>query len=352
MAPARRSTIVLLALTFSFAWSFRYATRADDAAGTDKASGEMVQAAKAFLDSLSDEQRKKATYEFKDDERLNWHFIPKARNGLPLAEMKDAQRELAKKLLASGMSPKGNVKASTIINLEPILKEIEKGSGPKRDSGLYYFTVFGRPDPAQTWAWRVEGHHLALNFTVMGDRAIASAPAFMGSNPADVRDGPSKGLRALGEEEDLGRAFVKSLAPEQQKTAIIAAKAYNDIVTGNQREAKLKQFEGLAASEMSAEQKAALMDLVGLYANRHRRELADQDLKRIASAGVDKVYFAWAGSLEKGQGHYYRIHGPTFLIEYDNTQNNANHIHSVWRDLQNDFGGDLLKKHYQETPHP
>jgi hypothetical protein len=312
----------------------------------------MAQAANAFLASLNDEQKKKATYQFKDDERLNWHFIPKARNGLPLSEMTDAQRELAKKLLASGMSQQGGVKVLTIVNLEPILKEIEKGTGPKRDSGLYYFTIFGQPGGNQLWGWRLEGHHVALNFTVIGDHAIAAAPAFLGSNPADVTSGPNKGLRALGEEEDMGRAFVKSLTPDQQKKAIINATAPKDIITGNQREAKLKQFEGLPVSEMSPEQKAALMDLVGLYANRHRTELAAQDMKRIAVAGVDKIYFAWAGSQEKGQGHYYRIHGPTFLIEYDNTQNNANHIHSVWRDLENDFGGDLLKKHYQEYPHP
>jgi hypothetical protein len=315
----------------------------------------MATAAKAFFDSLTDEQKKTAGYEFKHDERLNWYFVPRARKGLPLGQMDEKQRELAKKLLASGMSAKGNDKVWAIISLEPVLKELEQrarpGAGANRDSGLYYWTVFGQPGGKEPWGWRVEGHHVAVNFTIAGEHA-AGAPAFLGSNPADVKDGPRKGERPLGEEEDRGRAFVKSLTPQQQKKAIIAEKAFADIITGNQREAKLtKGFEGLPVSEMSAEQKAALMDLVAVYSNRFRTELAAQDMKRIAVVGVDKIYFAWAGSMEKGQGHYYRIHGPTFLIEYDNVQNNANHIHSVWRDLENDFGGDLLKKHYQEHKH-
>jgi hypothetical protein len=311
----------------------------------------MAAAAKAFFDSLTDEQKKTAGYGFKDDERLNWHFVPKARKGLPFGQMDEKQRELAKALLATGMSQKGNAKVLAIINLEPVLKELERARpGPTRDSGLYYFTIFGQPGGKEPWGWRVEGHHVALNFTVVSDDAIAAAPAFLGTNPAEVKDGPRKGQRILAEEEDMGRALAASFTDEQRKKAVIAEKAYPDIITGNKREAMLKT-EGLPVSEMTEQQRAALMDLIGVYANRLRTELAANDVKRIATAGVEKIHFAWAGSLEKGQGHYYRIQGPTFLIEYDDTQNNANHIHSVWRDLQNDFGGDLLKKHYQESPH-
>src|SRR5687768_15569796 len=318
---------------------------------TAKASTEMAAAAKSFFEALTDEQKAKARYDFTHEERLNWHFVPRKRNGLPLSEMTEKQRELAKALLATAMSQKGNEKAMGIINLEPVLKEIEKGRGPARDSGLYFWTLFGDPNSREAWAWRVEGHHLALNFTIAGGHGVAAAPSFMGTNPAEVRDGPHKGLRILAEEEDLGRAFVTSLSQDQRKKAVINEKAYPDIITGNQREAKLKAVEGLPVSEMTEQQRAALMDLIGVYANRFRTELAANDMKRIATAGVEKIHFAWAGPLEKNQGHYYRIHGPTFLIEYDNVQNNANHVHSVWRDLQNDFGGDLLKKHYEEHAH-
>ena len=358
MNTTRRPTLIVLVFSLCSLcppcplWSSSALAHEGHDHATAKVSTEMAAAAKSFFDSLTDEQKAKARYDFKHEERLNWHFVPRKRNGLPLSEMTEKQRELAKALLATAMSQKGNEKALGIINLEPILKEIERARpGPTRDSGLYFWTLFGDPNSKEAWAWRVEGHHLALNFTIAGGHGVAAAPSFMGTNPAEVRDGAHKGLRILAEEEDMGRALIKSLSDEQRKKAVIAEKAYPDIITGNQREAKLKAVEGLPVSEMTEQQRTALMDLIGVYANRFRTELAADDMKRIAAAGPEKIHFAWAGPLEKNQGHYYRIHGPTFLIEYDNTQNNANHVHSVWRDLQNDFGGDALKKHYQEHAH-
>jgi hypothetical protein len=314
-----------------------------------KASREMAAAARKFLDCLSPEQLATAGFEFTNNERFNWHFIPKPRNGLTLKDMSDDQRALAKALLASGLSQQANTKAMTIMSMEQILHDMEQGKGPKRDPEMYYWSVFGDPSGKAPWGWRVEGHHISLNFTIANDRAVAgAAPGFFGANPAEVRDGPRKGLRVLAEEEDQGRAFVKTLAAPQLKKAVINEAAPKEIITGNQRQAAMPKFEGIAYADLSDQQKAALVDLVALYANRLRPELAQADMKRIAQAGLDKIYFAWAGGLEEGAPHYYRIHGPNFLVEYDDTQNNANHIHSVWRDLEHDFGGDLLRKHYDQ----
>jgi hypothetical protein len=324
------------------------------AADIEKASKAMAADARKFLDSLSPEQLATAGFEFKDNERLNWHFIPKPRKGLTLKDMSEDQRALAKGLLASGLSQQGNSKVLTIMSLEQILHDMEQGKGPRRDPEMYYWSVFGNPAPdsKDPWGWRVEGHHVSINFTVMGDQSVAVGPAFLGTNPAEVKDGPRKGLRVLAEEEDQGRAFMKSLSAEQQKKAVIMQTAPKEIITEAKRQAILEKFEGIPYSDLTEPQKAGLVELISLYANRLRPELAQNDLKRIAHAGMEKVYFAWAGSVEVGQGHYYRIHGPNFLVEYDDTQNNANHIHTVWRDLENDFGGDLLRKHYEEHHQP
>jgi len=317
-----------------------------------RAADDMAHAAVAFWNSLTPEQQKTAHYDVKDEERFDWHFIPKPRKGLTIKAMDSAQRDLAYGLLSSGLSHRGFAQAVTIMSLDNVLKQIEPPGGKNvRDPELYYFTLFGQPGPKGAWGWRVEGHHLSLNFLIVDGKAIASAPAFFGANPAEVRETSRKGLRTLGAVEDLGRQLVKSLTPDQQKTAIIEAKSPREIITGNARKAMIEKPQGLLASDMTPQQQQTLTALIREYAQRHRAELAADDLQRIEQAGFAKIRFAWAGGTDPGQGHYYRIHGPTFLVEYDNTQNNANHIHSVWRDLQNDFGEDLLAKHYQESPH-
>ena len=315
------------------------------------AGADMAQAANAFLASLSPEQKSKASFDFKDEERYNWHFIPRARKGLPLKEMDHAQRPLAHALLSSGLGQKGYVEAVTIISLEKILADIEKGSGPARDPELYFVSIFGKPDAKGTWGWRVEGHHLALNFTIVNGRAVAGAPSFYGTNPAEVRDGPRKGLRVLAAEEDLGRHLAKALDENQRKSGFLPGEVPRDILTGNARKAMLNDPAGITADKLNPQQKQMLLSLIDLYARRLRPEMAEADLRRIMDAGIEKVRFAWSGKLEPGAPHYYRIHGPTFLVEYDNTQNNANHVHTVWRDLTNDFGDDALKRHYDEAPH-
>ena len=313
---------------------------------------EMGDAAKHFLASLTPEQQAKAWFELKDDERKNWHFIPRERKGLPIKEMTPAQRNLAHALLSTGMSQRGYAKAVTIMSLEQVLYDLE-GAGRRfpRDAELYFVSIFGQPGDKQAWGWRVEGHHLAINFIIANGKDISATPSFMGTNPAEVREGPRKGLRVLAAEEDLARQLVKSFDAGQKKIAIYTNTAPADIITGAERKAKVLATTGLPASRMNKDQSKVLLELIREYVQRHRPEVADRDLEKIQKAGFTKIYFAWAGGLERGEKHYYRIQGPTFLMEYDNTQNDANHIHAVWRDFENDFGDDLLRKHYEQTPH-
>lgn len=313
---------------------------------------EMSDAATHWLSALNPEQKAKATFELTSEERLNWHFIPRPRKGLPLKEMTPAQKSLAEALLASGLSQRGFAKAKGIMSLEDVLRTLEAGKqGPVRDEELYYFSIFGTPGDTNAWGWRVEGHHLALNFTIVNGALIANSPSFFGSNPADVLEGPRKGFRVLGQEEDLGRSLIQSLNADQRKVAIIATNAPKDIFTEAKRKVTPLADEGILFSKLTHDQQTALRHLIEEYVHRYRPELAANDLAKIQKGGWSKLRFAWAGGLEKFQGHYYRIQGPSFLLEYDSIQNNNNHIHSVWRDFNGDFGEDLLKQHYEKFPH-
>jgi hypothetical protein len=313
---------------------------------------EMAAAANKFLASLEAAQKAKAQFDFKADDRLDWHYIPKERKGLTLREMSDAQRRLVHALLRTGYSQQGYTKATNVISLEPVLQELE-GTGRRfpRDAGLYHVFIFGQPEAKGTWGWRFEGHHLSASFTVIKGEYFASTPSFFGSNPAEIRQGPRQGVRALAGEEDRAREFIKSLDAEQRQQAIFDATAPKEIFTEARRRVQALESAGIVAAKLSPVQRRLLMRVIEEYVHRVRPELAAEDLKTIDQAGVDKIQFAWAGGIEKGEGHYYRVQGPTFLLEYDNTQNNNNHIHAVWRDFANDFGEDLLRKHYAEGGH-
>ncbi|MSR42763.1 MAG: DUF3500 domain-containing protein [Pedosphaera sp.] len=319
------------------------------------AAEEMAAAANKFLATLKPEQKAKAHYaDLKAEARHLWHFIPTemvsfGRKGLTLKEMTSEQRALAMALLTTGMSEAGYAKATGIMSLEGVLKQFEKNPKVDRNSELYFVSVYGQPTAKGTWAWRYEGHHLSLSFTIVNGELFAAAPSFMGTNPGEVREGPKKGLRVLGKEEDLARELVKSLVPEQRALAIYDKVAPKDVITGADRVAKPLKPEGLPFTKLTAVQKELLKRIVGEYAGRARADLAKLDLAKIDKAGWDRVYFAWAGGVEKGDGHYYRVQGAGFLLEYDNTQNDANHVHAVWRDFENDFGGDILKKHYDQV---
>lgn len=308
----------------------------------------MAKAARHFLDALTPEQRAKTAFRFEDDERINWHFIPRARKGLALREMTPTQKLLAHALLSAGLSRQGYIKAATIMSLEEVLRILENDSGERRNPEGYYFSIFGEPSENGAWGFRVEGHHVSQNFTLVNGRAH-DAPAFFGANPAEVREGPRKGLRALAAEEDLARELLGSLDREQKRVAIVSEKAYADILTSAARKASLEgQPSGLPASKMSQQQFERLLALLEEYAQNLPDDVAESRQAQIKSAGRN-LHFAWAGTEQRGGPHYYRVQSPLFLVEYDNTQNGANHIHTVWRDFNGDFGADLLKQHYQAS---
>ena len=314
------------------------------------ATAEMSAAANNFLSALTPEQKAKATFDFAGEERTNWHFIPRERKGLQIKEMTQEQRLLAHALLATGLSNRGYAKAVSIMSLEAVLAELEKAKPVNvRDPERYFVSIFGTPGGAEPWGWRVEGHHLSLNFTAAGDAAPSMTPSFFGTNPGEVRTGPRTGTRVLATEEELGRTLVKALTEEQRKEAVILAEAPKEIFDVPGRNDTTPQ--GLAQSKMTPEQTAILMKIIKENLFRCRPDVAAEDLAKIEKAGLGNLYFAWAGGFDRGQPHYYRVQGGHFVLEYDNTQNEANHVHSVWRDFDHDFGADLLGAHYKEG-HP
>jgi hypothetical protein len=316
-----------------------------------------AKAAAGFAASLSADQRAKAVLPFDSDDRLRWHFVPNEmfpRQGLMIKEMTETQRRLAHDLLRTGLSARGYQKVTAIIELEDVLKVIEAGGRFPRNKEDYLFTVFGTPGPTGAWGWRVEGHHISLRFTIAGGAAtgsLASTPMFLGANPAEVRDGDNKGLRVLAEEEDAGRALVTALAPDHRQQAIINAVAPNDILTMNRNDIAPLPDEGVTYASLPPAQQALLVKLIEVYASTMAADLAAERLAKIRAAGLGAIRFAWAGDIERGRKHYYRVQGPTFLIEFDNTQNDGNHIHSVWRDFNGDFGRDLLREHLKAVAH-
>jgi hypothetical protein len=320
-----------------------YVGQSKETAGT-----RMTAAAKKLLETLSADQREKATFPFESKERTNWYFTPRqddkkrsTRKGLPVEEMSEEQKQAALALLRAGTSESGYTKATTIMSLESILAELEKGGAMVRKPGWYFFTVFGIPGKDGQWGWRVEGHHLALNFTLDGSKVVASTPAFFGANPATVKDGPRKGLRTLAEAEDLARELFASLE-EDQRTIARQEKQFPEI-----EEAKpapnVGEPKGLPAARMNAKQKTLLQDLLKSYASRMPSDVAETELAQVREAGLDKVQFAFAGGTEPGQPYTYRIQGPTFVVMFlnvqaDSAKNPANHIHSAWRNIKGDFG--------------
>lgn len=316
-----------------------------------KSAATMATAAAGFVASLSPEQKAKAVLAFDSDDRLRWHFIPNEmfpRKGLMLKEMNEAQRRLAHDLLRTGLSARGYLKVTSIIQLEDVLKVIEAGGRFPRDKEEYLFTVFGTPGASGRWGWRVEGHHVSLRFAIVDGALksdVSTSPMFLGSNPAEVRDGEKKGLRVLAEEEDAARALLLALPADLQKQAIVNAVAPPDILTMNNNDIKPLGHQGVAYAAMPANAQALFVKLIEVYSGNMEADLAAERMARIKAAGLANIRFAWLGEIEKGKKHYYSVQGPTFLIEYDNTQNNANHLHSVWRDFNGDFGRDVLREH-------
>lgn len=314
----------------------------------EPAGAKMAQAATRFLAALTPDQKAKATFAFTDKERLNWHFIPlqdkerkSTRKGVPLEAMNQDQRQAALNLVKASLSAAGYDKATTIMSLEAILHDLEKKGAMVRNPDWYFFSVFGTPGNAGQWGWRVEGHHLSLNFTVQDGKVVSSTPAMFGANPATVKSGPKKGLRALPETEDLARQLFTSLDEEQKKVAY-QPKPFPEI-QGRTSAPKVGAPVGLAAGKMTEAQRGILLKLVESYARRMPADVAEAQLGEVRKAGIDKIHFGYTGKAEPGQAHTYRVQGPTFVVEYLNEQkdsagNPANHIHSAWRNLKGDFG--------------
>jgi hypothetical protein len=311
----------------------------------------LVDTAAKWVGMLSTAQRRVACFPFAGDESFQWHYTPGPRAGLRLKDMTGEQQAAALELFDAGLSMRGARQAREIITLETILHETERItgqlSGHDRDPELYYFSIFGDPLGTDAWRWRANGHHLALHFTIAGGNVISSTPLFFGANPAEVRHGPATGQRTLKEEEDLARALVATLAPEQKIIATAGVTAPGDILTRNYRRVDPAQVpDGIGYAALSGQQRARLVALLQHYTSRVANEVDANVWRRIEGAGLDTITFAWAGSETRGQAHYYAVKGPTFLIEYDNSQDDSNHIHSVWRDFKNDWGLDVLAQHY------
>ncbi len=315
----------------------------------------MKQSAAAFLDSLGKDLRAKAVLPFASDEKERWAYTPGPRPGVSWADLNAAQKEAAKRLLVAALGEPGAEKVEAIRQLEPILREMERGN-PGRDPERYWFVFFGEPS-GDRWAWRYEGHHVSLSFTVLGNSVVSSTPQFLGTNPAESRDlrqpaTSSKGRRVLDKEQDLAFAFADMLTPSQWAKARLAATAPGDIVTTNSRKASIEDRRGLPWADLTSSQREGLKRLVEAHTFVQSPAERIKRLEDIGREGWDKLVFAWMGPKERRARHYYRILGEGFVIEFDCTQDDGNHIHTVWRRLDGDFPSDPLADplaaHYRE----
>ncbi|WP_296700436.1 DUF3500 domain-containing protein [Algoriphagus sp.] len=306
----------------------------------------------SFLDSMSQDQKDKTMFPFDDLTKTKWHYVPSSmfpRAGISLAELNDSQHNLFQKLLQSSLSETGFEKANRIIDLENVLREIS-GDTVMRDPGKYFIAFYGNPKKDSLWAWSFEGHHISLNFTILNN-VQSIAPRFFGANPAIIPSGPRKGERTLENEEEFGFQLINSLNQEQKAKAIFQESSINEIVTRNSIDVNPLSPVGIRFDELNSNQQKVFLNLLDEYLNTMPKELASARLKNIQNEELGEIRFGWAGATQIGEGHYYRVQGKSFLIEFDNTQTNANHIHTVWRDFDGDFGKDLIKEHYMNSDH-
>lgn len=302
----------------------------------------MAKAAQGFLKQLNEAQRAKATFAYDDKERINWHFIPRERKGLPLKEIEGQALAAAKTLVRSGLSEAGYDQTLNVMSLEEVLYLLEGGDRDerraKRDPQKYFISVFGTPAETGMWGWRLEGHHISLNYSVKDGKVVASTPEFFGANPGTIDAGVGRQIRVLGPEEDIARQILKLCSSEQQAICWVDKAAPDDLRGGGVAQPENTPAVGLPVSKMSADQKKLLNDLLNEYLKNMPADVVRERSNRIEKAGFDNIKFAWWGEADQHKRHYYRVQGPTFVIEYNNTQNNANHVHSMWRDLAGDFG--------------
>lgn len=308
--------------------------------------------AMTFVNSLNQDQRTKAVFPFEEMNRYEWHYLPATdvpRNGIAIKDLDNTQKKLFYALLQVHLSHEGYARTKNIMDFEYLLKEMQPDN-IKRIPENYYVTIYGTPAKNNTWGWKFSGHHVALNFTVVND-ALAFAPFFFGVYPAEVKEGTKKGTRIIKEEEDLGFELINSFAPKQKQKAIFSLTTFTDVVTTNAPKVVPLEPVGIIASEMTLKQKKILNKLLAAYLLSMPSKIAKTRMKRIIKEDRNAIRFGWAGDTNYGKPHYYRVQGKTFLIEFDNTQSNSNHIHTVWRDFNGDFGKDLLQEHYHDSKH-
>ena len=316
----------------------------------EAAAREITAAVNTWLDGLDDAQRARATFAFVTAERFVWAYTPGPREGLAIRDMRPDQRAAASAIVASAMSSRTAGEIAAIIALETVLGELERSGArwgtERRDPELYWFAVFGNPGSAAPWSWRIGGHHVAVHVTVADDGVVGTAPSFLGANPAVVPSGPRAGARTLPGEEALARDLLAAMTPPERSVAVVDGTAPADILTGTGRVADVRSVPvGVRHADLGTPGRQALVRLIRHYVDRVRLDVADAVWKRTVAGTLGDVTFAWSGPEAPGRGHYYAVRGPGFVIEYDNTQNGANHIHAVWRDLANDWGEDLLAEH-------
>jgi hypothetical protein len=312
---------------------------ADD--GSDKPGIDMATAAQKLAAALPADQKQKLIYPYDDPERTNWHFIPKDRNGIVLWDLNGETRKVAEELVKAGLSAAGYAKTLQVRSLEEVLYLFEGGEEEfrrnRRHPHKYHITVFGTPGPSGLWGWRFEGHHLSLNFGIQDGVVVSSTPEFFGANPGQIDAGPGRTLRVLGQREDLARQILKACSEDQKKKLWISEIAPDDVRGAATLQPVVDDAVGLRYAEMSPEQQKLLKDLIGEYLSAMPAQVVRDRLKAIEKSGLDNVRFAWWGQSELNQRHHYVIQGPTFIVEYNNTQNEANHVHAMWRNIGGDF---------------
>jgi hypothetical protein len=312
----------------------------------DPATQAVASAAANWLETLSDDQRATAVWPFESAERGNWHYAPRTRNGLALRDMTDRQQTAAHDVLNATLSEQGTKKARAIMALENVLRDIEGGhGGGRRDPLNYAFTVFGTPG-SPPWGWRIEGHHLIVNITAARSGELAVTPTFWGANPARIPSGDREGERTLEAEYHVGLALANTLTPSQRQEAVFSDRSVGNIVTERGRSRALATPTGLSCGDLDDQQHTMLTALVSAYVDNVAPATADA-YRRSALPDLESLRFTWAGGMAEGEAFYYRVHGPRLLIEFDCTPNDANHIHTVWRDPANDWGRDVLAEHYR-----
>jgi uncharacterized protein DUF3500 len=311
-------------------------------------------AALALVAATAKDEQRKLLQPFSDAARSDWSYVPRRRAGIAWKEMSRAQRDATTALLRTALSDAGLDKVRAVMALEIALRELET-FGFSRDPENYALALFGTPAASGApWGWRIEGHHLSLHFTLEGDRYVATLPQFFGANPArvprDIAGGPKKNTRVLGREEDLARELMAALSEPQRKVALFASEPYGDIVTKSDARPSPLTPVGVRLGELAPAAQAALLKLITAFAEHLRPELAEARLTRVRAGGLDDIRFGWAGSQKPGEPYYYRIQGKAFIVELDNS--GGNHIHSVWRDFQGDWGRDILREHYAGSRAP